>query len=98
MITYIVVTTMDMIIPAITSMQQLNVLEVYYITNQFCAIIYFIANHSCISGNLSLADTFLKICVFGQWHTLCCNTWTLGQVNVACRQLGRNPIGIIITI
>ena len=79
----------------ITIMQQLNVLKVYYITNQLCANIYFIAaNHSCISGSLSIEDTFLKICAFGQWHTLCGNTWTLGQVNVACRQLGKNPIGM----
>ena len=99
MITYIVVTTMIMIIPTITTgMQQLNVLKVYYITNQSCTNIYFIANQSCISGSLSLADTFLKICAFGQWHTLCGNTWTLGQVNVACRQLGKNPIGMIINI
>ena len=82
----------------ITIMQQLNVLKVYYITNQFCTNIYFKANHSCISGSLSLADTFLKICAFGQWHTLCGNTWTLGQVNVACRLLGKKPIGMIITI
>ena len=79
-------------------MQQLNVLKVYYITNQSCTNIYFIANHSCISGSLSIVDKGLKICVFGQWHTLCGNTWTLGQVKVACRQLGRNPIGMVITI
>ena len=95
MITYIDVTTMAMVIPTITGMQQLNVLKVYFITNQSCANIYFIANQSCISGSLSLEDIFLKICAFGQWHTLCGNTWTLGQGKVACRQLGRNPIGMI---
>ena len=78
-------------------MQQLNVLKVYYITNQSCTNIYFIANYSCISGSLSIVDKSLKICAFGQWHTLCGNTWTLGQAKVACRQLGRNPIGMIIT-
>ena len=59
----------NIINPAIIGMQQLNVLKVYYITNQSCINIYFIANQSCISGSLSLVDIFLKICVFGQWHT-----------------------------
>ena len=98
MITYIVVTTIIIVIPIISGMQQLNVLKVYYITNQFCTNIYFIANHSCISGSLSLVDSFLKICAFGQWYTLCSNTWTLGQAKVACRQLGRNPLGMIVTV
>ena len=98
MITYIVVTTMIMVIPTVTGMQQLNVLKVYFISNQPYTNIYFIANHSCTSGSLSLVDTFLKICAFGQWHKLCGNTWTLYEANVACRQLERNPIGIIITI
>ena len=48
----------------------------------------------CKGGELSLNGTILKICVFGQWHTLCGNTWTLDQAKVACRQLGRNPIGM----
>ena len=65
---------------AITGMQQLNVLKVYYIANQSCTNVYFIGNLSCISGRLSLVDIFLKICVFGQWHTHCGNTWTLSQV------------------
>ena len=38
------------------------------------------------------------ICVFGQWHTLNGKTRTVAQAKVACRQLGRNPIGIIIMI
>ena len=53
-----------------------------------------IANLSCISGSLSLENKSLRICAFGQWHTLCGNTWTLGQAKVTCRQLGRNLIGM----
>ena len=97
MIIKISVTTIKMVIAIL--MQQLNALMVYYIIKQSCANIYiFIANPSCISGSLLLVDKILKICVFGEWHTLCGNTWTLGQAKVACRQLGRNPIGMIINI
>ena len=66
----------------------INLLQIYIV----------IANLFCISGSFSLVDKILKICAFGQWHTFCSNTWTLGQANVACRQLGRNPIGMIISI
>ena len=81
-------------------MQQQNARKVYYINNCFFQIYIFIANQFCTSGSLSLIDKILKICVFGQWHTLCANTWTLGQAKVACRQLqlGGNPIGMIISI
>ena len=48
----------------------------------------------CKGGELSLDGKVLKICAFGQWHTLCGNTWTLSQAKVACRQLGRNPFGM----
>ena len=48
----------------------------------------------CKGGELSLDGKVLKICAFGQWHTLCGNTWTLAQAKVACRQLGRNPFGM----
>ena len=49
----------------------------------------------CKGGDISLNGTILTICAFGQWYTLCSNTWTLTQAKVACRQLGRNPIGKI---
>ena len=85
MITKISVTTMKMVITII--MQELNALMVYYIAKQSCANIYiyiFIGNQSCISGSLSLVDKILKICLFGQWHTLCGNTWTLDQARLTC--------------
>ena len=97
LITEIVVITIYMVISTITIMQQLYATKVY-ITKQLLNFTIITANPSCISGSLSLVDKILKIFVFGQWHTLCGNTWTLGQAKVACRQLGRNPIGMIINI
>ena len=57
-------------------------------------IILFLA--SCKPGNLSLENKVLRICEFEQWHTFCGDTWTLAQAKVACRQLGRNTIGMMV--
>ena len=80
----------------LTIMLMFTAFQVYsqYALVNYTTIII-IAGVSCKSGSLLLENKILKICAFGQWHTLCGNTWTLAQVKVACRQLGRNPIGMV---
>ena len=53
-------------------MQQFTVYQVYSIINYYYYY-SFIVTPSCKSGNLTVEDKTLRICLFGQWYTLCGN-------------------------
>ena len=53
-------------------MQQFTVYQVYSIIN-VCYYSSFIAAPSCKSGIFTVEDKTRRICLFGQWYTLCGN-------------------------
>ena len=55
-----------------TIMQQSTVYRVYSIINT-CYYSSFIVTPSCKSGSFTIEDKTRRICLFGQWYTLCGN-------------------------
>ena len=50
----------------------------------------------CKCGDLMLInESVLAICLsYGEWYPIPGHHWTLTEAKVACRQLGKNPIGM----
>ena len=47
-------------------------------------------------GGVTEDEGRLEICDDGQWFTVCDEHWNLNNSAVVCREIGLNPIGILI--